>query len=84
MVQLLLEYTVFREVFLAAEVHHRMYETPNIPYIGRVGQLYNRHGIKYMFSKKLNITAGFVLRMNFNPEPGKCVRTDGVGAKDMA
>jgi len=56
--------------FWAAEVHHRMYETPNMPFIGRVGQLYNRHGIKYMFSKKLNITAGFVLRMNFNPEPG--------------
>jgi hypothetical protein len=56
--------------FWAAEVHYRMSETPNVPFVGRVGQLYNRHGIKYMFSKKLNITAGFVLRMNFNPEPG--------------
>jgi hypothetical protein len=56
--------------FWAAEMHYRTVQTDNIPYVGRPAQLYNRHGIKYMFSKKLNITAGFVLRMNFNPDPG--------------
>jgi len=64
----------FAEKFLwAGEVHYRTDQSDNIPFVGRPAQLYNRHGIKYMFSKKLNITAGFVLRMNFSPDPGNDV-----------
>lgn len=61
----------FSEKFLwAGETHFRMSQTDKVPFVGRPAQLYNRHGIKYMFSKKFNITAGGVLRLNFSPKPG--------------
>ena len=61
---------ITEKLFWAGEMHYRTTQTENIPFVGRPAQLYNRHGIKYMFSKKLNITAGGVLRLNFSPEPG--------------
>lgn len=56
--------------FWAGEFHYRRSNYNGIPMVGRMGQIYNRHGIKYFFSKKLNVTAGGVLRLDFSPEPG--------------
>lgn len=54
----------------AGELHYRTTERNNIPFVGRTAQIYNRHGIKYMFSKNFNLTAGGVLRLDFTPDPG--------------
>lgn len=58
------------KIFWAGEFHYRRASHNGIPMIGKMGQIYNRHGIKYFFSKKLNVTAGGVLRIDFPSEPG--------------
>jgi len=58
------------KIFWAGELHFRTIESSNTPYIGQVAQLYNRHGIKYMFNKNFNATLGGVLRLDWSPDPG--------------
>jgi hypothetical protein len=58
------------KLFWAGELHYRTTERNNVPFVGRTAQVYNRHGIKYMFSKNFNMTAGGVLRLDFTPDPG--------------
>lgn len=55
-----------KRLFWIAQTHFRMEETENIPYTGQVAQIYNRHAISYLFSKKFNTSLGGVLRLNFN------------------
>ncbi|MEX2589712.1 MAG: DUF2490 domain-containing protein, partial [Chitinophagales bacterium] len=59
-----------KKLFWAGELHYRRQEHNNIPFLGRDGQIYNRHGIKYLFNSNLSSTVGGVLRLNFTPEPG--------------
>lgn len=58
------------KLFWAGEFHLRSTQNENIPFVGQMAQNYNRHGIKYLFSKNLSITLGGVLRLDFTPEPG--------------
>jgi len=61
---------ITEKLFWAGELHYRRTEHNNTPYIGRIAQVYNRHGIKYVYSRNLSATFGGVLRLNFTPEPG--------------
>lgn len=58
------------KLFWAGELHYRRTEHNDIPYVGRIAQVYNRHGVKYVASKNFSTTFGGVLRLNFSPEPG--------------
>lgn len=58
------------KIFWAGEFHFRTTENENTPYFGQMAQIYNRHGIKYLFSKNLSMTLGGVARIDFTPEPG--------------
>lgn len=57
---------ISKKLFWVAQTHFRFSETENTPYIGEVSQIYNRHGLGYIFSKDFNITLGGVLRFNFD------------------
>ena len=50
-----------------AELHYRRNESQNGLFLGEMGQIYNRHGIKYIPTKNFSATAGGVLRLDFNP-----------------
>lgn len=52
------------------ELHLRATNYGNTPFIGRLGKIYNRHGLKYLVNDRFTTTVGPVLRLNFTPEPG--------------
>jgi len=54
--------------FWVAQTHFRFEETEATPFVGQIGQLYNRHALGYIFSKKINFSLGGVLRVNFNTD----------------
>lgn len=53
-------------LFWIAQTHFRFQETATVPLAGQIAQLYNRHAISYLFSKKFVASLGGVLRVNFN------------------
>ncbi|NMM47861.1 DUF2490 domain-containing protein [Marinigracilibium pacificum] len=55
-----------KRLFWDAQTHFRFQEKGDKPFAGQIAQLYNRHAIGYIFSKKFNVRAGGVLRINFN------------------
>lgn len=55
--------------FWAGEFHIRTNQNATTPYVGQMGQIYNRHGIKYLFNKNLSATLGGVLRLDWNQRP---------------
>ncbi len=57
---------ISNRLFWDAQTHFRFEETPNTAFVGQIGQIYNRHAIGYIQSKKFNVSLGFVLRINFN------------------
>ncbi|MEL6485167.1 MAG: DUF2490 domain-containing protein [Bacteroidota bacterium] len=59
---------ISKRLFWDAQTHFRFEETANTPYIGQIGQIYNRHAIGYIYSKKFNVSLGGVLRINFNTD----------------
>lgn len=58
------------KLFWAGEFHVRTNQSSTTPYVGQMGQIYNRHGIKYLFNKNLSATVGGVLRLDWSPRPG--------------
>ena len=50
--------------------HFRTGNYDNVPFTGRVTQIYNRHAIDYRVRPNVMLTAGMVLRLDFTPEPG--------------
>ena len=54
--------------FWVAQTHFRFQESKNTPFVGQIAQVYNRHAISYLFSKKFNMSLGGVLRVNFNTD----------------
>lgn len=52
-----------------AETHFRLEETADTPFVGQLGQIYNRHALSYIYSKYFNVSLGGVLRVNFNTDP---------------
>ncbi|WP_343486287.1 DUF2490 domain-containing protein [Allomuricauda sp. d1] len=59
---------ISKRLFWDAQTHFRFEETENTPFIGQIGQIYNRHAIGYIYSKKINFSLGGVLRINFNTD----------------
>lgn len=57
-----------KRFFWDAQTHFRFQETESTPFIGQVGQIYNRHAIGYIYSKKTNFSLGGVVRINFNTD----------------
>ena len=47
---------VSKRFFWDAQTHFRFEETPDVPFIGQIGQIYNRHAIGYIYSKKFNVS----------------------------
>lgn len=41
-----------KRFFWDAQTHFRFQETKNTPFIGQIGQIYNRHAIGYIFDKR--------------------------------
>jgi len=60
---------ISKRLYWDAQTHFRFEETESTPFIGQVGQLYNRHALGYIYSKKVNFSLGGVLRLNFNTDP---------------
>ncbi len=56
------------KLFWVAQTHFRFQESVNAKFAGQIAQVYNRHAISYLFSKKLNVSLGGVLRINFNTD----------------
>ncbi|MEM9000798.1 MAG: DUF2490 domain-containing protein [Bacteroidota bacterium] len=59
---------ISKRLFWDAQTHFRFEETESTPFIGQIGQIYNRHAIGYIYSKKFNVSLGGVLRVNFNTD----------------
>lgn len=65
-------YGTFRlseKFFWAGELHYRRSEYDGTPFIGRMGQIYNRHGLQWIPNKKFKMTVGGVLRLDFSSDP---------------
>jgi hypothetical protein len=60
---------VSNRLFWIAQTHFRFKESANTPFAGQIAQVYNRHALSYLFSKKFNVSLGGVLRVNFNDSP---------------
>ncbi len=61
-------FRISNRLFWVAQTHFRFQETEKMPYVGQIAQVYNRHAIGYIHSKKFNISLGGVLRLNFNTD----------------
>jgi len=59
---------ITKRLFWDAQTHFRFEETEDTPFIGQLAQLYNRHAIGYIYSKKFNVSLGGVVRVNFNTD----------------
>ncbi|NAS13285.1 DUF2490 domain-containing protein [Poritiphilus flavus] len=59
---------ISKRLFWDAQTHFRFEETENTPFVGQIGQIYNRHAIGYIYSKAFNVSLGGVLRINFNTD----------------
>lgn len=57
-----------KRFFWDAQTHFRFQETEDTPFIGQIAQIYNRHAIGYIYSKKTNFSLGGVVRVNFNTD----------------
>ncbi|WP_430906798.1 DUF2490 domain-containing protein [Maribacter sp. 2-571] len=60
---------ISKRLFWDAQTHFRFQETGSTPYMGQIAQIYNRHAIGYIYSKKFNASLGGVVRINFNTDP---------------
>jgi hypothetical protein len=59
---------ISKRLFWDAQTHFRFEETEDTPFIGQIAQIYNRHAIGYIYSKKINFSLGGVVRINFNTD----------------
>lgn len=57
---------ISNHLFWVAQTHFRFEEKGDTPFVGQVGQIYNRHAISYLFSKKFTTSLGGVMRINYN------------------
>lgn len=58
------------KLFWDAQTHFRTGGHNGVPYVGRMAQIYNRHGLSYRATPNFVFTIGPVLRLNFTPDPG--------------
>ena len=64
------KFRLSEKFFWRAEIHYRRENYEGTPFIGRLAQIYNRHAINYLVSPRFNVSLGWVLRLDFTPEPG--------------
>ncbi|QSE99395.1 DUF2490 domain-containing protein [Fulvivirga lutea] len=57
---------ISNHLFWIAQTHFRTEEKDGTPFAGQIAQIYNRHALSYLFSKKFNVSLGGVLRVNWN------------------
>ena len=57
---------ISNHLFWIAQTHFRFQENNNTSSGWQWAQVYNRHALSYLFSKKFNASLGGVLRVNFN------------------
>ncbi len=55
-------------IFWVAQTHFRFQQTEAVPFAGQIAQVYNRHALSYLFSKRFIFSLGGVLRVNFNTD----------------
>ncbi|WMJ75094.1 DUF2490 domain-containing protein [Cytophagaceae bacterium ABcell3] len=66
-------YNTFRlteKMFWRAEMHYRRGNHDDMPFVGRMSQIYNRHAIDYLVTPNFYMSLGGVLRLDFTPDPG--------------
>ncbi len=54
------------KLFWSGEFHLRSSSKGSTPMVGYLSKIYNRHGLKYVHSKKFSATLGGVLRLNIS------------------
>lgn len=57
------------KLFWDAQFHYRRVGDEQTAYVGRMGQIYNRHALNYLVNDRLGISLGGVLRLNYTPDP---------------
>jgi len=58
------------KIFWDGQFHFRTGESENVPFVGQMAQIYNRHAVSFRLKPNFLFTVGPVLRLNFTPEPG--------------
>lgn len=66
------------KLFWNIQHHFRTGELGDVPFTGRVAQIYNRHAIDYRVKPNIMLTAGVVVRLNFTPDPGNTEEFKGM------
>tara|TARA_B100000508_G_scaffold51853_1_gene40252 strand:- start:1994 stop:2776 length:783 start_codon:yes stop_codon:yes gene_type:complete len=64
------KFRLTEKLFWSGELHLRTSSTKETPMVGYLSKIYNRHGIKYVHSKKFSATLGGVLRLNLSQYDG--------------
>lgn len=64
------KFRIGEKLYWDAQFHYRTNEFDGTAYVGRLAQIYNRHGLSYYFTPNFSATLGPVLRLNFNQNPG--------------
>jgi hypothetical protein len=64
------KFQIAEKLYWDAQFHYRTAGYDGTPYVGRIAQLYNRHGLTYRFRPNFLFTIGGVLRLDFTPNPG--------------
>ncbi len=61
-----------KKIYYYSETHLRFRNSldNNMSFVGRMGQIYNRHGVNFLFNKHFEFTIGPTLVFNYTPEPG--------------
>ena len=57
------------KLYWDAQTHFRTGGYQNTSFVGRMTQIYNRHGLQYIVNERFFATVGPVLRLNFTPDP---------------
>ena len=66
---------ISKNFFWIAQTHFRFQEDNGTPFVGQIGQIYNRHAIGYIYSKKINFALGGVLRLNYDTKDQSQTKT---------
>ncbi len=64
------QFRLSEKLFWRAEMHYRRGGYNDVPFVGRMAQIYNRHALNYLVSPVFNVSLGGVVRLNFTSDPG--------------
>ncbi|WP_010521688.1 DUF2490 domain-containing protein [Aquimarina agarivorans] len=66
---------ISKKLFWVAQTHFRFQEDESTPFVGQIAQVYNRHALGYIYTKKINFALGGVLRLNFDTKDQSKTKT---------